>query len=118
MYLCDNFKSLIIAMNLCNISYTTQLSNLDLHDVSRLLSHKDLRYSNLQKTIVKVLCLGKCFQNLFKEKSGLNEDDDISEKLVPTTFNKENFMNMVKERAQVMSNVDDERCQVLLSNVI
>ena len=34
--------------------------------VSNLLSRKDLRDSNFQDTIMKVLCLGKCFQILIK----------------------------------------------------
>jgi hypothetical protein len=66
-----------------------QLSNLDLHDVSNLFSRKDLRDSNFQDTIMKVLCLGKCFQILLKEKSGLNQDQIIPEQLIPSTFQEE-----------------------------
>jgi hypothetical protein len=79
MDLSDNAKSLIISMNLCNMKNMIQLSNLDLHDVSNLFSRKDLRDSNFQDTIMKVLCLGKCFQILLKEKSGLNQDQIIPE---------------------------------------
>ena len=77
MDLSDNAKSLIISMNLCNMKNMIQLSNLDLHDVSNLFSRKGLRDSNFQDTIIKVLCLGKCFQILIKEKSGLNQDQII-----------------------------------------
>ena len=70
MDLSDNSKSLIIFMNLCKMKNMIQLSNLDLHDVSNLFSRKDLCDSNFQDTIMKVFCLGKCFQILIKEKSG------------------------------------------------
>jgi hypothetical protein len=32
--------------------------------------------------------LRKVFFNLIKENNGLNEDDDIAEHIIPTTFNK------------------------------
>ena len=64
-------------MNLCKMKNMIQLSNLDLHDVSNLFSRKDLRDSAFQYTIVKVLCLGKCFQILIEEKSGLNQDQAL-----------------------------------------
>ena len=38
---------------------------------------------------MKVLCLGKCFQILLKEKSGLNQDQIIPEQLLPSTFQEE-----------------------------
>jgi hypothetical protein len=65
------------------------LSNLDLDEISRLFSRKDLRDSSFQDTIIKVLCLGKSFLNLIKENHGLNEDDVITEHMIPTTFNEE-----------------------------
>jgi hypothetical protein len=50
-------------------------------------SRRDLRDSNFQDTIIKVLCLGKSFLNLIKENRGLHEDDVIAEHMIPITFN-------------------------------
>jgi hypothetical protein len=54
-------------MNLCCIKNMIQLSNLDLRQVGNLLSRQDLRDS---VSFIKLLCLGKCFEMLFKEKFG------------------------------------------------
>jgi hypothetical protein len=86
MNLCDNSKSLIISINLCNIKNIIHLSNLELDELSSLFSRRDLRDSSFQDTIIKVLCLGKSFLNLIKENHGLNEDDVIAEHMIPTTF--------------------------------
>jgi hypothetical protein len=67
MNLCDNSKSLIISINQCNIKNMIHLSNLELDELSSLISHRDLRNSSFQDTIIKVLCLGKSFFNLIKE---------------------------------------------------
>jgi hypothetical protein len=70
------------------------LSNLELNELSSLSSRKDLRDSDFQDTIIKVLCLGKSFLNLIKENYGLHEDDVIAEHMIPTTFNEETeFLN-------------------------
>jgi hypothetical protein len=62
MNLYDNSKSLIISINLCNIKNMIHLSNLELDDLSSLFSHRNLRDSSFQDTIIKILCLGKsCF---------------------------------------------------------
>jgi hypothetical protein len=61
MSLCENSKSLIISINLCNIKKMIHLSNLELDELSSLFSRRDLRDSSFQDTIIKVLCLGKCF---------------------------------------------------------
>jgi hypothetical protein len=66
-----------------------QISNLDLDDISNLFSRKDLCDSDFQDTIVKVLCLGKSFQISSWEKCGLKENDDVTDQLIPTTFNEE-----------------------------
>jgi hypothetical protein len=58
MNLCDNSKSLIIYINLCNIKNMIHLSNLELDELSSLFSRRDLRDSSFQDTIIKVLCLG------------------------------------------------------------
>jgi hypothetical protein len=87
--LCDNSKSLIISMILCNIKNMIHLSNLELDEFSSLFSRKDLRDSSFRDTIIKVLCLGKSFFNLIKENYGLHEDDVIAEHMIPTTLNKE-----------------------------
>jgi hypothetical protein len=62
MNLCENSKSLIISINLCN---------MELDELSSLFSRRDLRDSSFQDTIIKVLCLGKSFLNLIKENHGL-----------------------------------------------
>jgi hypothetical protein len=89
MNLCDDSKSLIISINLCNIKNMIHLSNLELDKLSSLFSRRDLRDSSLQGTIIKVLCLGKSFLNLIKENHGLHGDDVITEHMIPTTFDEE-----------------------------
>jgi hypothetical protein len=89
MNLCENSKSLIISINLCNIKNMIHLSNLELDELSSLFSRRDLRDSSFQNTIIKVLYLGKSFLNLIKENDGLNEDDVIAEHMIPTTFHEE-----------------------------
>ena len=85
----DDSRLLITSMNLCNIKNMIQLSNLDLEDVGNLFSRKDLRDSNFQDTIIKVICLGKCFQHLIKDKSGISKNEDLPEHLIPSTFKEE-----------------------------
>ena len=68
MDLNDSSKSLIISMNLCSIKNMIQLFNLDLHEIGNLFSRQDLRDSVFQDSIIKVLCLGRCFKLLIKEK--------------------------------------------------
>ena len=70
MDLKDSSKSLIISMNLCSIKNMIQLFNLDLHEIGNLFSRQDLRDSVFQDSIIKVLCLGRCFKLLIKEKFG------------------------------------------------
>jgi hypothetical protein len=70
------------------------LSNLELDELRSLFSHKCIRYSSFQDTIIKLLCLGKSFFNLIKENHGLHEDDVIADYMIPTTFNEEtNFLS-------------------------
>ena len=71
-----------------------QLSDLDLYEVGNLFSRQDLRDSAFQDSIIKVICLGKCFKILIKEKSGLDEHANVTEKLIPSTFEEEtNLLN-------------------------
>ena len=71
-----------------------QLSNLDLHEVGNLFSRQDLRDSVFQDSVIKFLCLGKCFKIQIKEKYGLDEHTDVTEKLIPSTFEEEtNLLN-------------------------
>jgi hypothetical protein len=122
MNLCDSSKSLVISINLCTIKNMIQLSNLDLDDISTLFPNKDLRDSSFQDTIIKVLCLGKCFQISIREKFGLKEDGGIAEQQIPTTFNEEteflsedNMSNLKrhymscnwKERKDILDYVED-----------
>jgi hypothetical protein len=89
MNICENSKSLIISINLCNIKNMIHLSNLELDELSSLFSHRDLRDSSFQDTIIKVLCLGKSFLNLIKENHGLHEDDVIAEHMISPKYNDE-----------------------------
>jgi hypothetical protein len=89
MDLNDSSRSLITYMNLCTIRNMIQLSNLDIEDVSNLFSRKDLRDSVFQDTIIKVLCPGKCFQHLTKEKTGLDKNEDIPDHFITDTFKQE-----------------------------
>jgi hypothetical protein len=89
MNLCDNSKSLIISINLCNIKNMIHLSNLELDELSSVFSRRDLRDSSFQDTIINVLCLGKSFINLIKENHELHEDDFISEHMIALKFNDE-----------------------------
>jgi hypothetical protein len=89
MNLYDNSKSLMISINLCNIKNMIYLSNFELDELSSLFSRRDIRDSSFQDTIIKVLCLGKSFLNLIKENHGLNEDDVITEHMIPTTLHEE-----------------------------
>jgi hypothetical protein len=71
-----------------------QLSNLDLHDFGNMFSRQDLRGSVFQDSIIKVICLGKCFKTLIQEKYGLDNDADVAEQLIPCTFEEEtNFLS-------------------------
>jgi hypothetical protein len=89
MGLYNKSKNLIISMNLCSIKNIIQLSNLNLHDLGNTFSRQVLRDSVFQDSIIKVLCLGECFKTLIKEKSGLNNDADVTERLIPSTFDDE-----------------------------
>jgi hypothetical protein len=81
-------------MNLCSIKNIIQLSNLNLHDLGNMFSWQDLRDSVFQDSIIKVLCLRKCFKTLIKEKYGLDDDADVTERLIPSTFDEEtNFLS-------------------------
>jgi hypothetical protein len=55
MNLCENSKSLIISINLCDIKNMIHLSNLELDELSSLFSRKNVRDSSFQYTIIKVL---------------------------------------------------------------
>jgi hypothetical protein len=68
MNLCENSKSSIIYINLCNIKNMIHLSNLELDDLSNSFSR---------------------LTGLIKENHGLNEGDVITEHMIPTTFNEE-----------------------------
>jgi hypothetical protein len=85
--LCDNFNSLIVSINLCNIKNMIHLSNLELDELSSLFSRRDLWDSGFQDTIIKVLCLGKSFFKSIKENHGLHKDDIIAEHMIPNKVN-------------------------------
>jgi hypothetical protein len=89
MNLCDNSKSLITYINLCNIKNMIHLSNLELDEPISLFSRRDLKDSSFQDTIIKVLCLETSFLNLIKENHGLHEDDVIAEHMISTAFHEE-----------------------------
>jgi hypothetical protein len=77
-------------MDLGNVRNMIQLSDQDVHDITSLFSRQDLRDSNFQDSIIKILCLGKCFKLVLKEIHELGEHDNIPIKLVPSTFSEEN----------------------------
>jgi hypothetical protein len=54
-----------------------------------MFSRQDLRDSVFQDSIIKVICLGKCFKTLIQEKSGLDDDADVAKQLIPSTFEEE-----------------------------
>jgi hypothetical protein len=63
-----------------------QLSEQDFHDVVNLFPRQDLRESVIQDSVIKVLCLGRSFKLLIKEKAGLDEKTDVAKSLIPSTF--------------------------------
>jgi hypothetical protein len=63
----EDSKFLIISMDLGNVRNIIQLSDQDLHDATSLFSRQDLRDPNFQASIIKILCLGKCFKLVLKE---------------------------------------------------
>ena len=89
MGLYEKSKSLIISMNLCSIKNMIQLSELAFHEVANLFPRQDLRESVFQDSVIKVLCLGRSFKLLIKEKAGLDEQTDIAKSLIPSTFEEE-----------------------------
>ena len=86
----EHSKFLITSMDLGNVRNMIQLSDQDLHDVISLFSRQDLRDPNFQDSIIKILCLGKCFKLVLKELHGLGEHDNIPIKLIPSSFSEEN----------------------------
>jgi hypothetical protein len=91
MNLCDNSKSLIISINLCNIKNMIHLSNLKLDELSSLFSRRDFRLKGLKfpRNNHQGLMIRKVIFNLIKETHGLHEDDVITEHMIPNTFNEE-----------------------------
>ena len=89
MGLYEKSKSLIISMNLCSIKNMIQLSELDFHDNVNLFPRQDLRESVFQDSVIKVLCLGRSFKLLIKEKAGRDEQTDVAKSLIPSTFEEE-----------------------------
>jgi hypothetical protein len=77
-------------MELGNVKDMIQLSDQDLHDATSLFRCQDLRHPNFQDSIIKILCLGKCFKLVLNEIHGLGEHDDIPGQLIPSTFSEEN----------------------------
>jgi hypothetical protein len=78
-------------MDLGNVRNMIQLSDQHLHGITSLFSRQDLRDPNFQNSIIKTLCLGKCFKLVLKEIHGLGEHDNILIKLMPSTFSEENM---------------------------
>jgi hypothetical protein len=84
MELDEKSKSLIISMNLCIIKNMIQLSELAFHEVVTLFPRQDLGESVFQDSVIKVLCVGRSFKLLVKEKAGLDEQPDIAKGLIPS----------------------------------
>jgi hypothetical protein len=89
MVLKDNSKSLTISMSHYNNKNMIQIISLNLHEVDNLLSRQDLRDSVFQDSIITVLCLGKCFKLIIKEKFEMDEHIQISDKSIPFTCEEE-----------------------------
>jgi hypothetical protein len=89
MGLYEKSKSLIFSMNLCRIKNMILLSEQDFHDVVNLFLRQDLPESVFQDSVIKVLCLGRSFKLLIKEKAGLDEQTDIAKSLIQSTFEEE-----------------------------
>jgi hypothetical protein len=89
----EDSKFLLTSMDLGNVRNMIQLSDQDLHDVISVFSRQDLRDSHFQDSIIKILCLGKCFNLVLKEIHSLGEHDNIPMKLIPSTFSVENAIN-------------------------
>jgi hypothetical protein len=86
MGLYEKSKSLIISMKLCSIKNMIQLSELAFHGI---VSLQDLRESVFQDSAINLLCLGRSFKLLIKEKAGLDEQTGVAKSLIPSTFEKE-----------------------------
>jgi hypothetical protein len=86
----EDSKFLITSMNPGNVRNMIQLSDQDLHDITSLFSRQDLRDTDFQDSIIKILCLGRCFKLVLKEIHGLGEHDNIPTKLIPSIFSEEN----------------------------
>jgi hypothetical protein len=86
----EDSKFLLVSMGLGNVRNTIQLSEQELHDATSLFYHQDLKDPNFQYSIIKILCLGKCFKLVLREIHGLGEHDNIPIKLIPLTFSEEN----------------------------
>jgi hypothetical protein len=82
----EESKLLLTSMDLENVRNMIQLSDQDIHDISSLFSRQDLRDPHFQGSIIKILCLGKCFMLVLKEINGLGEHDNIPGQLIPSTF--------------------------------
>jgi hypothetical protein len=78
MNLCENSKSLIISINLCNIKNLIHLSNLE-----RLTGFK-FPQRNYQGLMVR-----KVIFESNKKNHRLHEDDVFTEHMIPTTFNED-----------------------------
>jgi hypothetical protein len=76
-------------MNLCSIKNMIQLSEIPFHDVVNLFPRQVLREPVFQDSVIKVLCLGRSFKLLIKEKAGLDEQTDVAKSLIPFTFEEE-----------------------------
>jgi hypothetical protein len=73
-----------------------------------MASRQDLRDSVFHDSIIKVICLKKCFKTLIQEKSGIDDDADVTEQLILFTFEEEtNFPstdNIATLRMHALSN--------------
>jgi hypothetical protein len=65
-----------------------------IQDFGNMLSRQDLQDSVFQDSIIKIICLGKCFKTLIRDIFGLDDDAAMTEPLIPSTFEEEtNFLN-------------------------
>jgi hypothetical protein len=75
-------------------------------------SPPDLRDSIFQESIMKVICLGKCFKRIIKEKSGLDEHANATEKPILPSFQEETKLLDTSSIATLKKHVMACYCQI------
>jgi hypothetical protein len=112
MGLYEKSKSLIISMILCSVKNMIQRSELDLHEVVILFPRQDLRESVFQESVIKVLYLGRSFNDVKKVYVSKTNRYPLGVDEHQVSDHPRCFMNMINGRSQAISASNNERCQV------